>query len=492
MNELGKNKSVDKIKMEIVSLIINGKINSYSEAREYMDKINLDRSTVQAILPDIFILIKRLYWGIFSVLSRENFSKLWFDLVLEDHEFRGYGNLKQYFILSKIYIAILDIHGYTKFCEEKKNNITMLQRLDEFITTKIYQCASSFGVLAAREMGDSVILISSEAASILSATFEIIALFSKERKIQFQSEILPDLFLPEFKISAGIAGGQSSNPLVITENGALSGSLINSAARLQTRASTIAPKETKVIIEQYVLYNFEKSPSKKGVLENLNFFYNGEISFKGICMKNYEVYLGHPSEHYKSRIQECLTRLRDSIKENKWQSTVFTNLCDLVSITAKSIEPFYYKIQIDRKLIYLNNQYIETEFQELKNRMVQLCDFQTAIERLGFLSRVLEYCETFDKLVLEYCATIYQTYQTPLNHYMSLLLLHIEENAARAFTPDELRVKQLYSQVKQSFDGVMKMVNQGEHLKDKRMMLWFNAIESTKKDIDFKIYSGKK
>lgn len=493
MAETKTNPSAEKAASELISRIITGEVKTFAAVREYLESAKLGLVTMKPYLTEIFQLIKQLNWGVFSTLNKDQFPKLWHELILTDEDTREYGDLKQYMMLSKIYVAILDIHGYTSFCEEKKINITMLQRLDSFISTKISQCALSYGVLACREMGDSVLLIGSEATAILAATFDIIALFSKERTVHLEGTVvMPDLFLPAFKISAGLAGGQPSNPLVITDKGSISGSLINSAARLQSRANYISPNETKVIAEQYVLHNFEKSQYKPAMLDKLSFFYNGEIAFKGISMKNYEVYLYNPSDHYKSKIQDFLTKLQDSIKENQWQTKVMANLCDLVSITAKSIPPFYVNMKVDKKPVHLTNQFVDAEFRAIKTLMCDLSDYQNAVERLGFITRAMEQCDAIDKLIIEYCHTIYETYQQPLTNYLGLLQDHLKQNAAQVFTPDETKVQQLYKQVEQSYNKVILTLHQGPHFKDKRMLFWYNAVESAKKDIDFKIYSGKK
>lgn len=493
MAELKNTTSTEKARNDLVGGILRGEIETFTQVREYLEKARIGLSAMKSCLPEIFSLIKKLNWGVFSALNKEEFPKLWHELILTDEETREYGDLKQYTMLSKIYVAILDIHGYTGFCEEKKINITMLQRLDAFITTKIYQLAQAYGVLACREMGDSILLVGSEAAAILAATFDIIALFSKDRTVHLEGAVMmPDLFLPSFKISAGIAGGQPSNPLVITEKGSISGSLINAAARLQSRANYISPNETKVIAEQYVLHNYEKSQYKPAILENLNSFYNGEIAFKGTAIKNYEVYLYNPSDHYKSKIQDFLTKLQESIKENQWQTKVMANLCDLVSATAKSVPPFYFNIKIDKKPIHLTNQFVDAEFRAVKTLMCELSDFQHAIERLGFITLALEQTDGIDKLIVEYCRAIYETYQAPLDGYLGLLQSHLKENAAQVFTPDETKVQQLFKQVEQSYNKVIQTLHQGPHFKDKRMLFWYNAVESVKKDIDFKIYSGKR
>ncbi len=484
--------SPDQARTDLIKKIMAGEIAAYSEARQYLKTSVADATAARQILADIFPLIKKINWGFFSDLSLDKFPKLWHELVITDESAREFGDLKQYMTLSQVYASILDIHGYTTFCQENKVNITMLQRLDNFISIRIAQCASAFGVLARREMGDSVILVGAEVSAILAATFEIIQLFSKEGVIKGGSGVKADFFLPAFKISAGIAGGQPQTPLIISENGTLAGSLINTAARLQSRANAMAPNQTKVITDQYVLLNFEKLNYKQGILDKIQFFFNGEVSFKGITMKNFEAYLYTPADHYKTKIQEDLNTLQEAIRENQWQTKVMTSLCDLACATAKAMPPFFQSVTVDRQAVNLNNQIVDAEFRELKNLMTATGDYQGAVEKLGFLCRALEQCAPFDRVVLEYCVNIHKTYQVPLRNYIDLFQDHLQDKNAQVFTPEEAKIFQIRKQVENAYQSLMKRLRQGDHLKDKRRIFWLNAVQNTKKDMDFKIYSGKK
>ncbi len=489
--EQNKNEQNYSLKLKIINYIVNGKIDTFSKLKQIIEDQNIlfDKEFIS----DAFQVIKKLYWGFFAGLSHDKFNKLWKELIITDQDFPEFGDLKKYMQVSEIYIAILDIHGYTKFCQEKKKNISMLQRLDYFLSNQIVKCATNFGVLANRERGDEVVLVGASAIEILSASFEIIELFSKSKKISSAGEISSDIFLPEFKISAGIAGGQPSIPLIITERGNLSGFLINSAARLQGRANTISPNETIIMVEQYVMLNYTKNGhNQKGYIDNLQFFYNGEIDFKGVSLNTYEVFTFVPEHIYKIQIEKAFIELQDMIKDNQWHNKVLTSLCDLVILTSRVIEPFNFCIEFEGHEIKINNNLIIQEFTNIKNIYSNINNFNLAMEKLCRMCDIINRCAGFDKLVAEYCRHIYQIYQKPFEIYNQLFTQYIHENKTRIFSIDELKIFDLYSQIQKSFDKLMEHMHNTENVKEKRLSFWFRAIELAKDKMDFSIHSGKK
>ena len=156
---------------------------------------------------------------------------------------------------------MLDIHGYTKFCEENKNNLSKMHALDDLMQNKVSEVTRFYNVISHRKQGDEIIMVCPTATDALSATIAIIGVLSKKRLLNEYPSV-DTSGLPEFKISAGISGGNTNSSLIITEDGDLSGFLINNAARMQARANTLAPKENKVIVTKNLQFNFLKENSK--------------------------------------------------------------------------------------------------------------------------------------------------------------------------------------------------------------------------------------
>ncbi len=143
-----------------------------------------------------------------------------------------------------IYLGLLDIHGYTRYCQEKKRNMSMVDLLDRMIYEDVKAICSETGVVSKRAQGDEILILGASASDVLKSTLQIIDYFNTQGrsfKNTILSKKLPGTVLPKFQISAGIAGGQKFTPLVITRNGDISGDIVNTAARLQAKANRVSP-----------------------------------------------------------------------------------------------------------------------------------------------------------------------------------------------------------------------------------------------------------
>lgn len=160
-----------------------------------------------------------------------------------------------------------DIHGYTKFCMESRKNLSMMHTLDWAIENEIKRISTACGAISQRERGDEMVIVAASATDALMCTLCIIDYFGKTDVVGDPN--IPTKrsgnaeALPVFKITAGITGGNTQSPLIITERGNLAGFLLNSGARLQTRANELSPKESRVMIAKQVMMNYEKRKRKK-------------------------------------------------------------------------------------------------------------------------------------------------------------------------------------------------------------------------------------
>jgi len=489
--QISDRNNLDKLKLQIYDLIINDKVGSFSQLLNELkeNKISLNKE----FLKEAFNLFKKINWGCFYKLDPELFHKLWDELVLKNESYPEFGDLKKYTMISEIYVSIMDIHGYTKFCEETKRNLSLLKRLDQFVNNEVTKCAEHYKVLGFRERGDEILLIGADVEQILAATFEVINLFSKSNDISSYLGVKSDFYLPAFNVSAGIAGGQPTIPLIITENGELSGYLLNMAARLQTRANTLSPDKTKVIVEQYIYYNYNKITKKNyDILKNLLFFDNGEIEFKGVKVKTYEAYVYTLESQYKSYIKDLLLALQSAIKENQWQSNVFNCLCELVIQTAKSLPQFNEELCLNNQKFTINNNWIINEFTQMMRLYNNENNYEKVIEKLRNVSEIIMNLNSFDKLVTEYCYNILKVYEIPFVLYKNFLEKYINENKSKLLTLEEKRVSDYFEAIKKRYYEIMDNLNQSKELKDKKKIYWGKAIELVRDKMRFNIYSGKK
>ncbi|GAG66792.1 unnamed protein product, partial [marine sediment metagenome] len=190
--------------------LITREITTFANLVEYVSKLKYSVKNDKVIY-ESFQLLKELHWGFFKDLNRANYTRLWKEMVLPYGDFKEGGDLKRNISISNIFVAMLDIHGYTKFCQESKGNLSRLRKLDEFLHDGIKKIARYNCALATRERGDEIIIIAASATDAVKTTLEIINSFSrrpviKDKTVQKNRKDF-SIILPDFMITAGIAGG---------------------------------------------------------------------------------------------------------------------------------------------------------------------------------------------------------------------------------------------------------------------------------------------
>lgn len=480
--------------LELVDLILSGKINSFSKLKLVLSSngIKIDKKEFDIL----FKLIKRLYWGIFSDLNFEEYKLLWKALVVPDEKYpSSYGDLKKSVIVADLYISLLDIHGYTSFCQKTRRNINSLHRLDRFVETIIKNTTKKYGVVSRRERGDEVILVGGDPVDIVNATFDVINLFSKQIPIP-DVEKEEESFLPPFEISGGIVGGYSTMPLIVSESGDIQGLLINLAARLQARANTISPSKTKVIIDQSTYHKFISSDKPKtDFVKNLKFIFNGDIEFKGGKLKVYEVYY-RDDEKYKDLISQHIRRLTEAISRNEWQSNIVATLAEIGIITSDNMPKFSKTVEVlhDDKIetIEVDNEYLSKNFMQIKYSITNSRDYRTAMEKLSLLVKILDQVNEFDQIVKDYCKAIYREFEKIFYEYERILISQAKQNALDLLTPNEVEVLSRFDSQKEAYSLVLDKLHSDARSIQKRVAIWNKAFNNVRNQIKFSIYTGKK
>ena len=332
-----------KLLHHLYEKILAREITTFANLVEYVSKLK-HPGKIDKVIHKSFQLIKELHWGFFKDLNRANYTKLWKELVLPYGDFKEGGDLKRNISISNIFVAMLDIHGYTKFCQESKGNLSRLRKLDELLHDGIIKIAGCNHALATRERGDEIIIIAASATDTIKTTLEIINSFSKrsvirDRTMQRNRKDF-SIILPDFKITAGIVGGNLTTPLIITESGLLSGYLINTAARLQSRANELSPKESKIMAAQSVYNSYLKE--NKVVKSNLYaknlilFFNSGPVSFKGVKLYSYEI-IFKKEEKYREKYVKLMEVLYDSLKQHLWKQKIFLDLMSCNTLNSRTL-----------------------------------------------------------------------------------------------------------------------------------------------------------
>ncbi|MDR1837037.1 MAG: hypothetical protein LBQ89_05200 [Treponema sp.] len=479
------------ISREIVSFAkLKGLIETSSALR--------DKST-HAVIMRVFQLLKRLNWGFFANIGPRTHRKLWKEIVIPDKDFPEAGDLKKTLQISNLYVCMLDIHGYTKFCMESRKNLSMMHTLDWAIENEIKRISTHCGAISQRERGDEMVVVAASATDALTVTLCIIDYFGKT-VIVGDPEISTKRTgnaeaLPIFKITAGITGGNTQSPLIITERGNLSGFLLNSGARLQTRANELSPKESRVMIAKQVMMNFEKENAvvkcHLAQKDSLYFFDTGHIEFKGVMIPTCEVVFDQ-NERYKEKFSEYMTKLFASIRDNLWEQRIFQDLMELITRVAQSMPKF--SVTPVRPIHGMQTVTNESYVHLCRRAMKAYCvdeDYYMAVEFLHYLVNISGQIPLFDRLVFDYLRGITDKYEFLLKAFETQIDKEVDEKASDIFRGDYYKTWLAARNGSQVYE---KMRSIGRKSRDitKKKNLWLSMLSQYKEQMEFTLYSGKK
>jgi hypothetical protein len=417
--------------------------------------------------------------------------------VIPHNRFPTAGDLKRNISISNIYIAMLDIHGYTRFCQESKGNLSRLRKLDEFLHDGIRRIAGSHHALANRERGDEIVVIASTATDCLQTTLAIINAFSQHGVIKGQAvgrnHAEYSVVLPDFKVTAGIAGGNLTTPLIITESGLLSGFLLNTAARLQSLANEFSPKDSKVMITNSVHASFLKENkvvrSELVARKLVSFFTVGPVSFKGTKVVCYEVLFGE-RDKYRLRYAPALGALFESVRQELWKGRIVTDLLHLVGQVAGATPAFSAEVKVDGVRRSVANADIAALCDQARE-LVNQEDYTGAVRVLGTLRGEVTQIPEFDRLVARYVEEIHERLEHLSGELESRMAATIEEKLDVIFSP---QYKDAYLNTRKCLDTYDKL--RAYALKSKvlgnKKSIWYSLIEDNKEGLRLEIYSGKR
>jgi hypothetical protein len=494
--------SNDMSKYELFSFlydrISSNEVTTFSKLKELVAPALQDKWTHPVIMK-AFDLLKRLYWGFFDTITPNTHKKLWQELVIPDKDFPKAGDLKKTLQISNLYVAMLDIHGYTNFCMESRKNLSMMHALDWAIENEIRRISTLCGAVSQRERGDEMVVVAASATDALMTTLCIIDYFGKTKVVKdpniSTAHSDDTIALPTFKISAGITGGNTTSPLIITEKGNLSGFLLNSGARLQTRANELSPKESRVMIAKQVQMNFMKENAQTpcSLLKNnaVYFFDTGHIEFKGVMIPTYEVIFSK-EDHYKEQFSEELVRLFDSVKENLWEQKIFQDMMDLLTKVIYAMPKFSVTPSVSiNDIQIITNESLMHLCRIARQAYLYDEDYPAAVNLLQSIISVVELIPSFDRLVLDYLRGVTDKYVLLLDYYQDHIDREIDEKADRIFQGNDYKT---WVTVKKGVTLYEKLRSIGRKSNEiaKKKNLWYSLIRQFREKMVFTLYSGKK
>jgi hypothetical protein len=444
-------------------------------------------------------LIKQLNWGFFSGMTRATHQKLWKELILSDNNFPDSGDIKRTLTIANLFICMLDIHGYTKFCQESKKNISMLHALDRTINKEIRQISANCGCVSQRERGDEIVVVAASATDAVTVTLAIMDYFANTKVIDDPAISIhrtdEAATLPPFKISAGISGGNTSTPLIITQQGNLSGFLLNTGARLQARADELSPKESRIMATRQVAIKFEQenaaNPKTEASNSDIFFFDTGTIEFKGVQLPTCEIVF-NPNQAYKKKYEGEQKKLFESTKNKLWENQIYIDLMNLLMKISMSVPPFSLKLQHPlHELNVVDNAAMAQLCRTGMRAYVQSESYTFAIHLLHDLIFFIERIPSFDRIALDYLKGISKKYDIVLDAYHKVVEKMIQDKASTIFHGDMYKQFAAAKNGAEVYEKFLAFARKN-HTDIRRKPLWFEQLQRHMNQMDFTLYSGKK
>jgi hypothetical protein len=391
----------------------------------------------------------------------------------------------------------------------------MLHTLDRTINHEIREITSKCQAVSNRERGDEIVVVAASATDALTTALCIMDYFGGTNVVndpRINTKRSGDAsFLPNFKLSAGITGGNTSSPLIITEQGALAGFLLNSGARLQVRAGELSSSDSRIMVTKQVQMSYvkENSGSEKCVIFNNDTVYfldTGLLEFKGVLLPTCEAVF-KPEERYKEKCSAALATLFGTIRENNWGQKIFADLLNLLRTAALVMPPFLVENRepIDGSGEY-TYEYVRSPnpaSRPVDNRVfAELCmmtqrtylvndDYAGAVGQLHNIINIIKVVPFFDRLVLDYAKAIAEKYDLLLGNYRTAIEKEIDEKANEVFNGDHLKAYKAAKNAVQIYEK-LKDIGRKSPALTKKKALWYNLIKANADKMALTLYSGKK
>lgn len=487
LDEYNDSISAHELFVFLYDQIITRSITHFGKLMEYVQVLPKTNIT-ELVFRKAFRLIKELNWGVFAPLTPLDYPDLWQQLVLPVRDMPETGDLKRNTSISTVYTAILDIHGYSAFCQKNRRNLSMLQLLDECIQNDIRGITLKYGTLSWRTAGDTIILVSAKAFQIASSALGIIDYFSRRRIIKsdklVENRSGNKVILPDMAVSAGITGGRAYNPLVITQDGDISGDLVNAAARLQDFANILDPEKSKILVSNNVAHQLQKyaRKDKDSSLKDIEYFNLGPFQFKGMDMTVSEV-LFKDSQKNKLIYQKSLTQLYSAISAGKWRDSIFSDVISSISKAVGSLPP--------GKLDESKRDSIQNKCNNAVTLYKSGNNYKKSINILEELFGRIKLINSLDPIIIMRTEQVLEKYNLILCRFES----HLEDNFQQVLNRFlDINQRDLFLKSKKSKEVHDKLKSKvmDEMQKENKKYSWFRIIDEEKSLVDCKLYIGKK
>lgn len=474
--------------------IITRRITTIAALREYLEELpwhpGLDKVVRKSAR-----LIRELNWGMFRDLDKETFPRLWKVFVLPDRHYRDIGDLKRNINVPNVFCSIIDIHAYTEFCRRHRHNFSMLNVLDGIIEQDVRDIARRNECMSYRTGGDNIVVIGTSGIDVLNATLGILDCFSRRRVVNStklaEARRGKSIVLQDIQVTAGIAGGQHYSSMIVTTNGDVSGSIVNTASRLQGFANFLSPENSRVMITSHVHSAVHRDSRSKGD-ESLGyeFFFCGRVHFKGVGLPVYEV-LSMESDFKKLRYQKELRRLQTTINNGSWKDRILPDTIGLVIAVLNTVPFKKLEVVFDEETkVYSTSTVISFAEHALETYRTEN-DHRHMSDRLGTLLKIIQVVRRFDRLALIHVREVAAMFDRLAREYEAVQYEKIRENENGLFSQKERKVLANADRFDRARD---RLIERGKDTNNiySSSMLWNKVISEAEKEWEFRIYSGKR
>jgi class 3 adenylate cyclase len=470
--------------------IVKGELVTFNTLRAYCAPLP-DTPRTEAILRKAFELQRRLYWGFFRDISPVTHPKVWSKVVVPDRKYRFAGDIKRMATIPDVYMAIIDIHGYTRFCQKNRHNMSMLDLLDRVLQKDLPSIAAKYGVVSRRASGDEILLLGGSAAELFEVVFLASRRLAKDGSAKDKAAEASEATdaLPSFQISAGVAGGAKYAQLVITRDGDLSGSIVNTAARLQSRANRISPDRTKILLTSVTFQKLKTQPPSAHYefLKAVDFFDTGMVEFKGINVPVFDtVFLA--SEANRLEYRDRMGALYDSIGQGLWSSHIFA---DALNLMARIVTSSSGSLVDEATGLPIDAGDSISVIQRIKKAQGYFVAerYELAIKEYSELADVFCRAAGRDPIVVEYLTNVRDNYREIIEGFTARLDREIDEHLEAIFLSPTDRAN--FRTLEKHYAMFGSVRDAARFKVPDRRNLWNKCIEEASKKLGVNIQSKK-
>lgn len=409
--------------------IVRGELSTFNSLQTYVAAVP-EGQRKEAVLRRAFELQRKLYWGFFRDISPTKFPNVWSRVVVPDRKYHFAGDIKRMAAIPDLYMAMLDIHGYTRFCQKYRHNLSMLELLDRLLNEEVPAIAAGLGVVCRRAGGDELLLLGGQAGELFEAVYLIQRRLAKgqaEEGKTAASAAAAERGLPGFELSAGVAGGAKYAQLLITRDGDLSGTIVNTAARLQARANRISPDKTKVLLTNVACQKLKsqgQGASRFEYAKAVDFFDTGMVEFKGVNVPVFDtVFLA--TEALRLEYRERMDALYESLSQGLWGSRVFADALNVVARIVTSSSGGLVDASTGAPIDAADSISLIQRIKKAQS-LFAAERYEQAVEELSQLVELLDRAEGRDAIVLEYLRGVRDNYRKMVESFEARLDAEIE------------------------------------------------------------------